>query len=197
MAFVPTSARGMCVAPLELGQRTMESTMESESLQPQLDVAQHSLEKALAEACGVDLRQIDTGELIRIEETLATASKAAKDAVSVRLKLRSRRMREQRAPADDARRASQRIFDDIRGKRWHVYAVHPSIATAERVALPEGFRDGWLTFESADEMRRVAPIPEGWEELPIDDLRQLCYKAPATPKRARADAAHSFRPPKR
>ena len=172
--------------------------MESESLKPQLDFAQEKLEKALSDACGVDMRDIDTGELIRIEESLATASQAAKDAVSVRLKLRSYRKAEPRvAPPDVPARARQRIFDDIRGKRWHVYAVHPSSAGAERVALPEGFRDGWLTFESAEEMRRVAPIPEGWDELPIDDLRQLCHKAPGTPKRASADSALSFRPPRR
>ena len=171
--------------------------MESESLQPQLDFAQRKLEKALSEACGVDMRRIDTGELIRMEETLASASQAAKDAVSVRLKLRTRKREVKQPAADVSARANQRIFDDIRGKRWHVYAVHPSAATAERVALPEGFRDGWLTFESAEEMRRVAPIPEGWEELPIDDLRQLCHKAPSTPKRASADATLSFRPPRR
>jgi hypothetical protein len=173
--------------------------MESESLQPQLDAAQRSLEKALSEACRVNLQEVDTGELIRIEETLAAASRAAKDAVSVRLKLRTRRKREPRDTGGEtvAHRATQRIFDDIRGKRWHVYAVHPSAATAERVALPEGYRDGWLTFESAEEMRRVAPIPEGWEELPIDDLRQLCHKAPSTPKRASADSPLSFRPPRR
>ena len=172
--------------------------MESESLKPQLDFAQQKLEQALADACGADLREIDTGELIRIEESLSTASQAAKDAVSVRLKLRSFRKAEKRgAAADVSARARQRIFDDIRGKRWHVYAVHPSSAGAERVALPEGFREGWLTFESAEEMRRVAPIPEGWDELPIDDLRQLCHKAPATPKRASSDSPLSFRPPKR
>ena len=167
--------------------------MENELLQPQLDLAQKTLQKALAEACGIDLRDVDTGELIRIEETLATASKAAKDAVSVRLKLRERRKASR--PADDAPRVTQRIFEDIRGKRWRVYAVYPSHASPERVALPEPFRDGWLSFEAADETRRVAPVPIGWEELPVDDLRQLCYKAPSTPKRINpTDPGQLFKP---
>lgn len=170
--------------------------MESESLQPQLDVAQATLEKALAEACGIDLREIDTGELIRIEETLATASRAAKDAVSVRLKLRTHRTGKPRTKTPDVEpRATQRVFEDIRGKRWHVFAVRPSVPTAERVALPEAFRQGWLSFEASDEMRRVAPIPDGWEELTIDDLRQLCHKAPSTPKRIQSTEPPSAKPP--
>jgi hypothetical protein len=168
--------------------------MESESLQPQLDLAQKTLEQALAEACGIDLHDIDTGELIRIEETLATASKAAKDAVSVRLKLRARRKQSPARAPDMERRATQRIFDDIRGKRWRVYAVHPTHSTPERVALPEAFRDGWLSFETADETRRVAPIPVGWEELAIDELRQLCHKAPSTPKRINPADPKLFKP---
>jgi hypothetical protein len=157
--------------------------MESESLQPRLELAQKTLVKALADACGVDISDIDTGELIRMEETLATASRAAKDAVSVRLKLRARRKQQSAQKTEVDTKITQRIFDDIRGKRWRVYAVHPSYPSPERVALPEPFREGWLSFESTDETRRVAPIPVGWEELPIEDLRQLCYKAPSTPKR--------------
>jgi len=38
-------------------------------------------------------------------------------------------------------------------------------------------------FESSDEMRRVAPIPERWEELSADDLRMLCHRAQASPRR--------------
>lgn len=156
--------------------------METESLQPQLDLAQKALETALAEACGVDVRDVDTGELIRIEETLARASQAAKTAVSVRLKLRARRKQES-PPVPDDRPITQRIFDDYRGKRWHVFAVHPLSTRSDRVALPPEYREGWLTFESADEMRRVAPIPVGWEELPLEELRRLCHRAPSTPKR--------------
>lgn len=174
--------------------------MESESLQPQLDLAQKTLEEALEEACGVDLHEVDTGELIRIEETLTRASNAAKDAVAVRVKLRRRRNALlQQAPrrAEIPARITQRVFDDIRGKRWCAYAVHPSDPTAARVALPEAFREGWLSFESSDEMRRVAPIPVGWEELPVEDLRQLCYKAPSTPKRVNVvDPTQLSKPPK-
>ena len=76
-----------------------------------------------------------------------------------------------------------RVFDDIRGKRWRAFAVYPSSATVERAALPEAYRKGWLSFESSDEMRRVAPIPENWGDLSIDELQQLCHGAGSAPKR--------------
>ena len=165
--------------------------MESESLQPHLDRAQEALQGALDEACDVDLRDVDTGELIRIEEALTVASSAAKEAVSVRLKMRKQR---ERGVANAAKRAAiepsgpitQRVFDDIKGKRWRVFAVHPSAATTERASLPEAYRQGWLTFEAHDEMRRVVPIPERWEELSIDDLRMKCRNAASMPKRLNA-----------
>ena len=166
--------------------------MESESLQPHLDEAQKALRVALDQACDVDLGQVDTGELIRIEETLALASKAAKQAVSVRLRMRKRREDGDAGPgkpapsAEAASEISQRVFDDVSGKRWRVFAVHPSTPTAERAALPESFRQGWLSFEATDEMRRIAPIPPKWEDLPIEELRLLCYRANSAPKRINA-----------
>jgi hypothetical protein len=167
------------------------ATVEGELLQPNMEQAQKALVTALDEACGVDLGEASTDELIRIEETLATATQAAKQVVSFRL-----RRREQRAEGKSRTAApvsggladvipviQQRVFDDIRGKRWRVFAVHPSRTTVERAALPEGFREGWLSFEADDEKRRVAPIPEGWEQLTIEELRLLCQRAQRAPKR--------------
>ena len=169
--------------------------METGSLEPALDQAQKALETALDEACEVDLSKVDTGELIRIEEALANASKAAKDAVSLRLKRRARRPAE---PQAEPEAITHRVFDDIRGKRWHTFAVHSSEATIERAGLPEAFRKGWLVFESTDEVRRVAPIPSKWEELSIDELRQLCYSAAGAPRRigVRGDPRESDPPAK-
>ena len=64
------------------------ATVEDPLLQPQLERAQAVLESSLDEACGVDLGQASTDELVRIEETLATASSAAKEVVSIRLRRR-------------------------------------------------------------------------------------------------------------
>ena len=166
--------------------------MESpEHVAPSVEAAQQALEKALDVACGADLNKVDTGELIRIEETLAIASKAAKEVVSVRLKRRSRRAPAQEAqgepiPDDTAEVESpvaHRIFEDVRGKRWHAFAVQASDSMSDRAGLPEEFRQGWLAFESKDELRRVAPIPEHWAELSTDELRLLCHNARSAPRR--------------
>ena len=166
-------------------------------LKPKLDQAQRALESALEEACGVDVRKVNTGELIKVEETLSAASEAAKQAVSVRLRMREERAKdpmraqprqerraEQQTPADES--TNHRVFEDFRGKRWHAFAVQGSTETAERASLPDSFRAGWLVFESGDELRRVAPIPEKWEELDVDALREMCHKAPAAPRRVTA-----------
>jgi hypothetical protein len=166
-------------------------TVEND-LQPQLEQAQRALATALNKACGVKLKEASTGEMIRVEETLAVATLAAKKVVSIRLRRRKQLATSQpatqgsaiaRAPADVLPAISQRVFDEVQGRRWRVYAVHPSMSTVERDALPDAYRHGWLSFEAADEKRRIAPIPEGWEALSIDELRLLCQRAQRVPKR--------------
>src|SRR5687768_5118195 len=104
--------------------------MESEQLHPQLVEAQNALQGALDEACDVDLTEADTGEMIRIEEALALASKAAKEVVSVRLRRRggeggigggggpaTKRSPTQGDTAEEEPAAiTHRVFDDIRGR---------------------------------------------------------------------------------
>lgn len=59
-------------------------------LRPQLRKLEDELQDSLEEVCDAPpVDQINTGELIRIEETLAIAAEAAKEAVSIRRKLRS------------------------------------------------------------------------------------------------------------
>ena len=155
--------------------------MQRDSLQPKLDAAQQALKVALDEACDVDLRRANTGEMIRIEETLAIAANAAKEAVSVRLRRRTQ-AEPASAAAGAAERHVDRVFDDFQGKRWHTYAVQPSGGGAESVPLPDSFKHGWLCFESHDQLRRLAPIPNEWESMPLEDLRELCSRAEAAQK---------------
>jgi hypothetical protein len=70
-----------------------------------------------------------------------------------------------------------REFTDARGNAWRVWETRP---TSHRLR-PE-FASGWLTFEqgaeaSATARRRLAPIPDGWVDLPEEDLRRLCLTA--------------------
>jgi len=69
--------------------------MPRDSLEPQLAHAQEALDNALEQACGVDVRKANTGEMIQIEETLQIAANAAKEVVSVRLRRRSQKHTEQ------------------------------------------------------------------------------------------------------
>jgi hypothetical protein len=44
--------------------------------------------------------------------------------------------------------------------------------------LPPAFSRGWLLFESErGEKRRIAPVPQKWEDEPDDRLWNLCCKA--------------------
>jgi hypothetical protein len=45
-----------------------------------------------------------------------------------------------------------------------------------RVFTP-GLENGWLTFESATEKRRLAPIPPSWEAMDDDGLEALLTTA--------------------
>jgi hypothetical protein len=41
-----------------------------------------------------------------------------------------------------------------------------------------GLEDGWLSFESWKEKRRlIPPFPPGWRDLPTCELRRLCERA--------------------
>ena len=68
-----------------------------------------------------------------------------------------------------------REFTDGLGKPWRVWDTRPATGRVR-----EAFRDGWLTFEHGGEhttRRRLAPIPERWDQLPEDELRRLCVAA--------------------
>jgi hypothetical protein len=45
------------------------------------------------------------------------------------------------------------------------------------VVYGETLKGGWLTFESATSRRRLAPIPPGWEEAPLERLQLMCRAA--------------------
>jgi hypothetical protein len=85
-------------AEVEDGAATPES---AEVLQPQLRELETRLSTALGKVCELPKpEKLNTGELIRVEETLALATEAAKEAVSVRRKLRATRDHRTRESAD-------------------------------------------------------------------------------------------------
>lgn len=152
---------------------------ESKSLRPRLERAQEVLHSALQEACGADLDDADTGELIRLEEVLAIANEAAKQAVSVRRRLG----REREAGGDPSMGGAHREIEDDRGVRWIIFAVFPSTATTERSPLREPFTKGWLAFDSGLETRRLAPVPGNWTGMTNIQLLDLLASAEIAPRR--------------
>jgi hypothetical protein len=61
---------------------------DSADFDPELKQAQATLEGALREACGVDVKTANTGELIHVDELLAIAGESAKKVITVRRRLR-------------------------------------------------------------------------------------------------------------
>lgn len=101
---------------------------------------------------------------------------------------------------------ASRTFMDAEGVTWQVWDVHPELAerriaerrqevnapptaaserraverrhrAEKRVAVRPGFENGWLAFDSPIGMRRLAPIPPEWANLPDGLLAELCRQA--------------------
>src|SRR5689334_7447837 len=152
-------------------------------LQPTLERAESRLKSALEEACETDVERVDTGELIRVEEVLAIANEAAKEAISVRRRQRIGPSTEDQTPALRAASRSVRAAD---GREWRVFAVFPS-SRPGRAVVRDDFAAGWLSFDSHNETRRLAPIPDAWGELSDDELIQLCERAERSSRRRKSN----------
>ncbi|HKW46887.1 MAG TPA: hypothetical protein VJN70_05560 [Gemmatimonadaceae bacterium] len=62
---------------------------------------------------------------------------------------------------------------------WHVWNTVPITGAV----INPGFEKGWLTFESeAGVLRRLAPVPEGWNDLPTEQLRLLLESSKVVPR---------------
>ena len=156
---------------------------DSGELRPQLREAQATLGEALKEACAMDPSKANTGELIHIEELLAIANDSAKRAISVRRRLKKDGTARAESEVKTRTRSEAREFVDAANVKWTAIAIHPSTSKS----LTASYRTGWLSFDSGDETRRLAPIPEGWSKLTDDELRQLCDMAKVAQRRRKRD----------
>ena len=167
----------------------MEPT-KPDSVTPELREAESRLEQALDEACDAPpATQIDTGELIRVEEKLEIATDAAKRAIALRHRQRQARknggarsaLGEAEAAATGV--ATHRTFVDRRGATWDVFAVHPEARLSPHSQLPGTYPQGWLCFESGAEKRRLSPIPDDWQTLSDEQLERLSERAEVAARR--------------
>ena len=70
-------------------------------------------------------------------------------------------------------------FTDASGMRWRVWNTVP----ISGAVINPGFGQGWLTFESdTGTLRRMAPIPAGWDELPTEKLTELLRQSKEVPR---------------
>jgi hypothetical protein len=49
--------------------------------------------------------------------------------------------------------------------------------TFRRVGVAAAYENGWLCFESAEEKRRLAPVPEAWNTANAEQLQAWCQAA--------------------
>src|SRR5215210_5913130 len=83
---------------------------------------------------------------------------------------------------------ASREFTDSENVVWHVWDVTTSaLHSATRAEDYMGdFADGWLTFQSADEKRRLAaPYPADWPGFEVPELEALCRRAAPVVARGR------------
>jgi hypothetical protein len=101
---------------------------------------------------------------------------------------------------------AHRRLQDGTGRWWDVWDTRPTIIdrragrerrrgnraaedrrqkSEPRVSVEPEFRKGWLAFQSGEDWRRLAPIPDGWDTLSDRELLALLDRATATePTRA-------------
>jgi hypothetical protein len=65
------------------------------------------------------------------------------------------------------------------GREWTVWDTRPDSAAplGGHVTVAEGYGEGWLTFQSELEKRRLAPVPASWVELSEVQLAALLERA--------------------
>ena len=170
-----------------------QHAQEPDPLRPMLTTVEVELERRLAEACArQDVAEESTAELMRLEETLLDAARTAKQAVSLRRRLRTGGTAADEssdspdadasappsiAPAD----AGVRELRDGQGVEWRIWAVTAEQMQASRSGgehLGE-YKDGWLAFEevNGDERRRLPHYPSDWHEITDEMLERLLQRA--------------------
>jgi hypothetical protein len=95
---------------------------------------------------------------------------------------------------------AHREFTDSRQVTWQVWDVYPALGDRRgpfrdrryfmreaqdrrtaldiaRLPMNPAYARGWLAFQSAQEKRRLAPVPDAWEGLDGPSLERLCQAA--------------------
>lgn len=162
----------------------MTHPFEQDPLPSTLRAAEHELADRLREACAqMQVSEESTGELMRLEDTLLDAARAAKTAVTVRRRMRTRADAAREAlaqqPASEATSTSTTTTASTStsdaGHVADAAPIGPSEVAVRNLVDPSGvewqvwevtpsrltrtgavlsdYREGWLAFESVDGAR--------------------------------------------
>ena len=169
ICMLPSRASSIRVAPrpaTSTHRKPMTHPREPEPLRPMLRTAESQLVERIEEVCAHDVKGESTAELMRLEESLSDAARAAKQAVSLRRRLRTGHGASDAAHADAAPEASApdapptmaerraatsdlaapslgddesavREFLDRRGVTWRVWAVTQEQMHPERLIVDQ------------------------------------------------------------
>ena len=86
-----------------------------------------------------------------------------------------------------------REFQDPEGLVWNVWDVVPTLMDglfetdsreprapqprASHAPVEQSLSHGWLCFQHGEQKRRLAPIPDDWDQLPVQNLQTLLSAA--------------------
>jgi hypothetical protein len=179
----------------------MRTPHDPEDVEPALRRVEADLARRLEEACDdIDRRELgqeSMDELLRLEEDLLAAARAAEEAVRLRRQLAdrpstSRGSDASTAPAPEPPPSEAttvyrvREFTDNEGRQWRVWQVRPRSggrANAERYLGQ--YVKGWLAFEllAGDLRKRLPSFPEDWLRMRDEELEDLRWRAVDVPTR--------------
>jgi hypothetical protein len=185
-------------------EREDHSPDASDDLPPDLRRVEEELEQRLEEVCAKqEVGDETTAELIRLEETLEDAARAAKQAISLRRRARVEREQPLERGGDTERAFDRpagvaeagpvaavtegeedtgvREFRDREGREWRVWAVMPHLTQSRTGAarFMGEYTEGWLAFESVDQAlrKRLPHFPDDWRGRDENGLRELLDRA--------------------
>lgn len=188
----------------------MTTPENRDDVRPALERAEAALARHLEEACEDHDRENigdeSTDELLRLEEELIAAARAADEAVRLRRRLAKGRgegegrhpTASQPAPGPGAEAAAEepageapptrvREFRTASGSEWRVWEVRPAAGGRPRKLelYPADYVEGWLTFEliEGEGRKRLPKFATDWSNAADTELERLLQKAVDVPKR--------------
>jgi hypothetical protein len=163
-----------------------------DQLKPALERANAELAKHLDEACETDPDDVTRGsvdELMRLEEELLAAARAADEAVRLRRRIQEGGNAGETPGANSAATASPpaasggrvREFRDSQQRAWRVWEVRPGVGRplSHLTRYLGDYVNGWLAFGCLDNdiRKRLPSYPANWLELTNRELESLLNQA--------------------